>query len=634
MHWLALQWPDTGAGAAPKARGVGEPALSPLPAPASAASASASPAAAPAPASASASASPDAAPPEPPSTEALGWWALQFTPHAAWVDEALLLEVSACERFWGGRRGLLAEIRKRNPSPAGVLCGQGATSLIALGRLRLFVQGKRPAADMPAALPLHTLSAAQPHLFILERMGCRTWGDVAALPRAGVSRRFGTPLRQALDRAWGLYPDGYRWLALPESFDRKVELRALAHYAAELMWAAAGLLADMQIWLRGRQRGVLAVELQWTLDLRRVDGIDLPPHESLVVRTAEPVQDMAHLKRLLGERLGRTRMSAPASWLRLRSLETAPLAGASASFLPDDSRKGDRLHELIERLSERLGADSVVTPVAQADHRPEAMQRWEPAQGRIGALVAAYGAPAVPPGTGGPAATGLPRRQKPMAGEAGYVAPDDDGGSAEDAPAGRLSVDGVPEAEAREERRAAQAGAGDTFRKRSGRGKGDPAGHARSGGTGDGARHESSGTNPAGAAIGSPPRSASKPARPAVLQPDTLYPPWLLPCPVRLELQDDGPCYRGRLRMLAGPQRMETGWWTAPAAAAPAGQPAPAVRDYYIAESPSAGLVWVFCERPHGVAASAAASASAASAEGGAAAVAAPAAWFLHGLYA
>ena len=605
MHWLALQWRSDAAPGAAAAlgggkQGAGAEGVDAGPQPGARGAATAeiagTPPEAPDPSGVASGPAGEESTPEPPSVEALGWWALQFTPHVVWVEEALLLEVSACERVWGGRRGLLAEIRKRNPAPAGVLCGQGATSLIALGRLRLFMQGQRPAADMPAALPLHTLSAAQPHLFILERMGCRTWGDVAALPRAGVSRRFGTPLRQALDRAWGLTPDGYRWLALPESFDRKVELRALAHYAAELMWAAAGLLADLQIWLRGRQRGVLAVELQWTLDLRRVDGVDLPPHESLVLRTAEPVQDMAHLKRLLGERLGRTRMAAPASWLRLRSLETAPLAGASASFLPDDSRKGDKLHELIERLSERLGADSVVTPVAQADHRPEAMQRWEPAQGRIGALVAAYGAPAVPPGSTGPAATGLPRRQKPMAGEEGYVAPAEDGGSGEDAPGGRLSVDGVPQAEAQEAQEAREA------------------------------RRAA--------------RARAKPARPAVLQPDTLYPPWLLPRPIRLELQDDGPCYRGRLRMLAGPQRMETGWW-APPAAGGAGEPAAAVRDYYIAESPSAGLVWVFCERPHG--------ASASPAGGGAVdgtrpppAPTAPArppaaaagAWFLHGLYA
>ena len=35
---------------------------------------------------------------------ALGWWALQFTPHVAWVDKGLLLEVSGTLRLWGGER--------------------------------------------------------------------------------------------------------------------------------------------------------------------------------------------------------------------------------------------------------------------------------------------------------------------------------------------------------------------------------------------------------------------------------------------------------------------------------------------------------------------------------------------------
>src|SRR3546814_14585493 len=35
---------------------------------------------------------------------AWGWWALQFTPRVARVDEALLMEVSGSERLWGGRK--------------------------------------------------------------------------------------------------------------------------------------------------------------------------------------------------------------------------------------------------------------------------------------------------------------------------------------------------------------------------------------------------------------------------------------------------------------------------------------------------------------------------------------------------
>ena len=35
---------------------------------------------------------------------AWGWRCLHFTPRVAWLDEALVLEVSATERLWGGRR--------------------------------------------------------------------------------------------------------------------------------------------------------------------------------------------------------------------------------------------------------------------------------------------------------------------------------------------------------------------------------------------------------------------------------------------------------------------------------------------------------------------------------------------------
>ncbi|MEJ8856956.1 DNA polymerase Y family protein [Variovorax robiniae] len=398
--------------------------------------------------------------------DALGWWALQFTPRVTWLDEGLLLEVSACERLWGGRLSLMRQISASNPSEAPVQRVQGATSLVALARLRMFARGQKPPADVPAALPLDTLSAAQPHLDVLARLGCQTWGDVAALPRGGLARRFDTTLRTALDIAWGLRPDQHTWLTLPDVFEQKLELPALAETAPELMWSANRLLSALQIWLRGRQRGAVALELEWTLDLRRLNGVDLPPHQHITVRTAQPTQDMAHLRRLMSEKLALTQLAAPASWLRLRTLETASWAGASTSFLPEDSRKGDKLHELVERLSARLGAQQVLVPVTQADHRPEAMQAWQPALGR-------------------------PRAAKPA------------------------------------------------------------------------------------------------------LQPDGLYPPWLLRQPLPLEIRGGHPYYRGKLRRLSGPQRLEAGWWGGKEEEG--GHPA--VRDYYIAESPEAGLVWVYRER-------------------------------------
>ena len=67
-----------------------------------------------------------------------------------------------------------------------------------------------------------------------------------------------------------------------------------------------------------------------------------------------------------------------------------------------------------------------------------------------------------------------------------------------------------------------------------------------------------------------------------------MYPTWLLPRPIELEVRNDVPHYQGPLHRPVRLYRMETGWWE---------EGGPALRDYFIARSPQAGLVWVFRER-------------------------------------
>jgi protein ImuB len=88
---------------------------------------------------------------------------------------------------------------------------------------------------------------------------------------------------------------------------------------------------------------------------------------------------------------------------------------------------------------------------------------------------------------------------------------------------------------------------------------------------------------------------------------DALYPPWLLRAPMPLPVKGDQPCYQGPLQLLTRARRLEAAWWDA-------GVQAPVLRDYFIARSAAAGLLWIFRERL--------------SAEQD------QARWFLHGLYA
>ncbi len=342
------------------------------------------------------------------------WWALQFTPRVARVDgEALLLEVSGSERLWGGREALLAQLQLRSPpwpadppaeagNPSQGVAQQecpvarcptpfaeAATSLQALALLRLQLAGQPVPRHLPDGLPLHTLTALHPHLPSLARMGCRTWGALRALPRDGVARRLGAAALLVLDRAYGHIAHNHAWVELPERFELTAELPALATSADALLWSASRLLSALQAWLQARQQGVLALELAWRHDLRRVDGVLIAPWHALPVRTAQPTHELAHLRRLLAENLARTPLAAPANQITLRALETAPLPHASASLLPPGGssaigdQEGEAWHQLLERLSARLGADAVQSVTLQADHRPECMQRWQPMAGTV-----------------------------------------------------------------------------------------------------------------------------------------------------------------------------------------------------------------------------------------------------------
>jgi protein ImuB len=320
--------------------------------------------------------------------------ALGFTPRVALLDEAVLMDVTGSLRLFGGLARLMHLLEQRllaffesNSLPALVRRAQGATSLIALGRLRMKAgQGAGPRQRV-AELPMHSLSAARPHLGVLERTGCRNWDDLLRLPREGVARRFGAELLQALDRARGSVADEYEWQVLPEHFEEKIELDALVTHAPALMAGAERLLARLQAWLLGRQSGLSALRLTWHLDKRR----DVPPTGELEVRTAQPAQDLRHVARLLAEQLAQHKLAAPVHSLSLRSLATEPLADAAAattSLLMSERKQGDSAVELIERLSARLGEAQVLAWEPMADHRPEQMQRWVPAQHALKSIAA------------------------------------------------------------------------------------------------------------------------------------------------------------------------------------------------------------------------------------------------------
>jgi protein ImuB len=86
-----------------------------------------------------------------------------------------------------------------------------------------------------------------------------------------------------------------------------------------------------------------------------------------------------------------------------------------------------------------------------------------------------------------------------------------------------------------------------------------------------------------------PARAAYLPRRPL----------WLLPTPQSLIAGGKGPKLQGELELLAGPERIETGWWDGEAVN----------RDYFVARNPAGETFWIYREHHR------------------------PAAWYLHGVF-
>jgi len=319
------------------------------------------------------------APPTEAAQRALAIWALQFTPRVALVDEAVLMEVQASVRLFGGRRALRERVlgEGRELGLAQLAWAPNGLAALALARAGIENGLRRPLDALLDALPMHTLSAVHPHRLTLEHIGCRTLGHVRALPRSGMARRFDPHLLQALDQLYGQAPQAHEWVVLPDVFEQRLELMARVEQAPALLWGAQRLLRVLSGWLAARRAGVTAFTLKWAHDAMRSRAAG--EGGEITIRTAEPTRDIEHLCRLLAEHLERVALLAPVGELVLVATEVQPLQDVSASLLPDTVRQGEKLGLVLERISARLGAQRVLRPLLCEDHRPEWMCRWQPA---------------------------------------------------------------------------------------------------------------------------------------------------------------------------------------------------------------------------------------------------------------
>ena len=337
--------------------------------------------------------------------QAVAHVALAFTPSVTLHGtQTVLLEVQASLRYFGGLPALHKRLQDAlaplgHPVPHRVQLAAAPTALAAAwlarwhprgqGDLVLGAHATQPAAlqRLLGGLPVELLDSAsapvsaQTQAQALQAMGLHTLADLRRLPRAGLARRFGQALLDDIDRAWGPRADPREWLALPATFESRLELHARADTTDQVLHGAAVLLARLVAWAQARQARVAAFTLAMQHERSSRRDADSPAPTELRIELAEPALDPAHLQLLLRERLAHCALAAPTLELRLHCSHLVQASAPNGELFPTRASESAGLVRLLERLRARLGDAQVQRLVAVADHRPERASRAVPAQG-------------------------------------------------------------------------------------------------------------------------------------------------------------------------------------------------------------------------------------------------------------
>jgi protein ImuB len=197
-----------------------------------------------------------------------------------------------------------------------------------------------------APLPVEALRLAGDALDLLHRLGIDSIGQLAALPRAPLVRRFGTTIAARLDQALGRIPEPVTPVTPPEPiavtqrFAEPIATpEAIAHWLGDLVHRLAEALAGAG---QGARRIGLVAD--------RVDGVP----QRIGIGLARASRDPAHLLRLLSRRIDQIEPGYGLDAMTLHLLRSEPLGALPVEERLDAETVPD-LAPLIDTLATRIG---------------------------------------------------------------------------------------------------------------------------------------------------------------------------------------------------------------------------------------------------------------------------------------
>jgi protein ImuB len=314
--------------------------------------------------------------------EALARWCGRWSPWTApdpaeTGQDGVLIDITGCAHLFGGEAAMLSDIRGRLDALGLTAFAAAAPTLglaWALARHAAPFQphgwfiaaDTGPLADMPVeGLRIGQTAAA------LRRFGLKTAGDLAALPRGALARRFGPELLRRLDQASGRERESLGPLSERTVFRTRVRVFEPLMTRDAILRAAHQALGELCDLLEDDASGAARARLSlWRVDGRIFD-IDFG--------FSTPSRDPAHMGRVMAERMARCELDIGfgIDLVECAALTVEPVAACQAR-LDGAADRSAEMARLSDRLAARLGAGAVKRAASRQSHVPERAAGWRP----------------------------------------------------------------------------------------------------------------------------------------------------------------------------------------------------------------------------------------------------------------
>ncbi len=302
----------------------------------------------------------------------LAHWAFQFSSQVKLCPpQGLVLEVGKSVSLFGGLPALMRRIVAQLQSlryDASLCLAPYAFSSWVLARAGVQKHLRDQAALMAclATLPVEALPLDEGARQALHQVGLTEIGQLLALPRDALQRRFDRTLPECLDRLQGQLDVPWPAFYPEERFRLSVLLPSPAHQVEALTFVLQRQVQALSGFLRQRAAGVRELSLTLAYDRAALEA------EHFDWCLMQPVSEAGKLLRILRETLERAHLKDAVAEVALQAehLDILP-PGQTAFFQTRASQAETQWPYLVDRFRARLGREAVSVLALCADHRPE-----------------------------------------------------------------------------------------------------------------------------------------------------------------------------------------------------------------------------------------------------------------------